>query len=187
MLSISNLSQICAVFAGLLASWLIAEGNPSFHNHDFLVAVETSNFATLADGKYQFCSQPDPKDWRDGAGVCLIFSKAGKYFDGYYGYPHSDSFVCLRGNVDGNLIKGQALAILWNDKPSKDALESAFKWDLEGRLTLSEGKIIRTVNDGEVAAQWILYRNALLNIARFYQYNRPRMTPPSQLCEWSLN
>ncbi|MFH7027824.1 MAG: hypothetical protein ACHBN1_21105 [Heteroscytonema crispum UTEX LB 1556] len=31
--------------------------------------------ATLTDGKYQFCSQGDPKDWRDGAGVCFNQSK----------------------------------------------------------------------------------------------------------------
>ncbi len=48
------------------------------------------SIAKLANGNYQFCSQPKPNDWRDGAGVCLNFVKVGDRIGGYYGYPHSD-------------------------------------------------------------------------------------------------
>ena len=44
----------------------------------------------LTDGTYQFCTEPDPQDWRDGAGACLNFVKQELTLNGYYGYPHSD-------------------------------------------------------------------------------------------------
>jgi hypothetical protein len=142
--------------------------------------------ADLADDKYQFCSQRDPHDWRDGAGVCFVFAKTGNRVDGYYGYPHSDDFICLCGKVDGNRIAGEALAISWAGHQQNQIPESAFHWDSEKRLTISQGNIIHTTKEGEDTIEWILYRNALLNIDGFYQYNRPRMTTASQLCKRNL-
>ncbi|RCJ38391.1 hypothetical protein A6770_13680 [Nostoc minutum NIES-26] len=185
----SNLLNLGVVFATLLANSLISDSQvkgkiPLLPTQKSWIAVQSANIATLANGNYQFCSQPDPKDWRDGAGVCLNFSKVGNRLNGYYGYPHSDNFICIRGTVDNNLIAGEALAILWGVNQLKNTPESAFKWDLEQRLTLSQGHLISTANNGEDAVKRILYRHASLNLEGFYQYNRPRMTPPSQLCEW---
>jgi hypothetical protein len=143
--------------------------------------------ANLADGNYQFCSQPDPKDWRVGAGVCFNFGKISDRVDGYYGYPHSDDFICVRGKVNNNLITGEALEISWAVNPWNKIPESTFKWDSEGRLTLSQGSIIRTSNSENGRINWILFPKASLNITGFYQYSSPKMTPPSQLCEWNLN
>jgi hypothetical protein len=33
--------------------------------------------SNLENGKYQFCGEPKPNDWRDGVGVCLNFAKVG--------------------------------------------------------------------------------------------------------------
>ncbi len=49
---------------------------------------------------------------------------------------------------------------------------------------MEQGSIIHTINDVEGRIDWILFRKAALNIGGFYQYSSPRMTPPSQLCEW---
>ncbi|MEO1149264.1 MAG: hypothetical protein AAFY26_27495, partial [Cyanobacteria bacterium J06638_22] len=38
--------------------------------------------ADLADGAYQFCTEPDPEDWHDGAGVCLNLVKQGTTVEG---------------------------------------------------------------------------------------------------------
>ncbi|OCQ97111.1 hypothetical protein BCD64_16145 [Nostoc sp. MBR 210] len=152
---------------------------------DLRLINQAVNIASLVNGQYQFCSQPDPQDWRDGAGVCFNFSKTGNQVNGYYGYPHSDQFVCVRGIADKNRITGEGLSIVW-DIPQKNTVDSAeFKWDAEENLTLSQANILNTANVDEDSATWILYRKASLNLEGFYQYNRPRMTPVSQLCQWS--
>ncbi|MBD2344163.1 hypothetical protein [Anabaena subtropica] len=190
MLSRSNLAQTLVIFAALLTSGLvfdqqIEEPQRLFDLNSYsLISEKKINIANLANGNYQFCSQPDPKDWQDGAGVCANFHKTGNRFDGYYGYPHSDNFICIRGNLKGNLIAGEALSILWANQQQNNIPTSAFKWDLEERLTLSQGNLINAANHHQDAVQWIIYRQALLNLEGFYQYNRPRMTPVAQLCQW---
>lgn len=148
------------------------------------ITAQKPTAATLVDGNYQLCSQPDPHSWQDGAGVCSIFQKVGRQVSGYYGYPHSDNFICLKGKIDENLITGEALEISGAGREWTDIPQSAFKWDLEGRLTLSQGTIVRTVDDVEGRIDWLLFRKAALNLGGFYQYSSPRMTPPSQLCKW---
>lgn len=120
-----------------------------------------------------------------GAGVCFVFAKTGNRIDGYYGYRHCDRFICLWGKVDGNRIAGEALAISWAGHQQNQIPESAFHWDSEKRLTISQGNIVRTTKDAEDTIEWILDRNALLDIDGLYQYNRPRMTTAAQLCEWN--
>jgi hypothetical protein len=188
----SKLLHRCAVFAVLLVSSLISysqvKGQPlAFLPYpNSLIASNSVNIANLVDGDYQFCSQTDPKDWRDGVGVCLNFHKNGNSIDGYYGYPHSDHFICLRGNVERNIIAGEALEIMWGGNQHHQIPQSAFQWDLEGRLTLNKGKTMSTLVQGEDVTETILYRSAVLNLEGFHQYTRPRMTPPSQLCAWQL-
>jgi hypothetical protein len=179
MLSLIIPAQIFVLFSALLINFF--DWHQSHQKQDTKPQI---NIANLVDGKYQFCSQPDPQDWRVGAGVCANFQKTANQFEGYYGYPHSDNFICIRGNIKGNLITGEAFAILWGRNQENHLPQSTFTWDSEGRLTLSQGNLTRTANHPEDAVQWILYRRALLNIEGFYQYNRPRMTPSSQLCEW---
>ncbi|MDZ8054156.1 MAG: hypothetical protein RMX68_017295 [Aulosira sp. ZfuVER01] len=196
MLNKSHLSQLAIVYLALLAglpiscSQVNSQEIPYSPSQDFEIAAQIGaksvKVADLADDNYQFCSQSAPQDWRDGAGVCFVFAKIGNRVDGYYGYPHSDDFICLRGKVDGNRIAGEALAISWAVHQQNQIPESAFHWDSEKRLTISQGNIIRTTKDGEDPIEWIFYRNALLNIDGFYQYNRPRMTTASQLCKWNL-
>ncbi len=185
----SNLLGLGVVFATLLASSLISysqvKGKQILSSITQLwFTARPVNIASLANSNYQFCSQTDPKDWRDGAGVCFNFNKMGNRVNGYYGYPHSDHFICIRGVVDGSCITGEALATSWAVNQWENRLKSLFKWDLEGRLTLSQGHMI-TTDDDKDGVKWILYRNASLNVEGFYQYNRPRMTSPSQLCDWN--
>lgn len=181
MLSSMNSAQTLVLITALLINGLnLHQPVSKQHNNPKI------NIANLVDGKYQFCSQPDPQDWRVGMGVCANFQKTANQFEGYYGYPHSDNFICIRGNIKGNLITGEALAISWGGNQQNNLPQSTFTWDTEGRLTLSQGNLMHTANHHEDAVQWILYRQALLNLEGFYQYNRPRMTPPSQLCEWNF-
>lgn len=155
-----------------------------------LLAQSQLGVAALADGAYQFCSQPDPADWRDGAGVCFNFNKIGDYIEGYYGYPHSDDFICVRGNVDGSLITGEALAIVWAGSSWDTIPETAFTWDAEGHLTLDQGDFLQTPNHEtpnheSEQTEWILFHSSVLNVDGFYQYAIPRMVAPSRLCDWS--
>ena len=142
------------------------------------------NIATLTNGRYQFCSQPDPEDGRDGAGVCFNFTKTDDRVDGYYGYPHSDYFICVRGAVDGSLITGEALALSWAGDQWSSIPESESTWDQEEHLTLSQGNLIRTAGSDDHRTDWILFRQALLNVSEFYLYASPRMRPASELCVW---
>lgn len=157
-------------------------GIQSQEQPETLIAQPRSTLVDLADGAYQFCSQPQPDDWRDGAGVCLNFQKQGLQIDGYYGYPHSDSFICIRGEASGNVVRGGALALSWMGEQWTMEPESEFKWDAEGHLSLRRGHWIdRAETDDE--SRWILFDQALLDINGFYQYDHPRMQPSSNLCK----
>jgi hypothetical protein len=140
--------------------------------------------ASLSNGSYQFCSQPKPQDWRNGAGVCFNFAKTGDRVDGYYGYPHSDDLICVRGIVKGSLVTGEALAISWGGRQWISIPNPEFKWDEEGHLSLKDGRVIRTAKDRGGRTEWILFSQAKLNAEGFYQYPQTFMTSPSKLCEW---
>jgi hypothetical protein len=142
--------------------------------------------STLANGDYQFCSEPKPNDWRDGAGVCLNFAKAGNRIDGYYGYPHSDVFICIRGISLNNTITGRALGASWSSNEPGEFPQNRLEWDVEKRLRLGRGKIIRSIGDRENRTDWILFQDALLNVKGLYRYTTPKMTPASKLCDWSI-
>jgi hypothetical protein len=139
--------------------------------------------STLANGDYQFCSQPQPNDWRDGAGVCLNFAKVGDRIDGYYGYPHSDVFICIRGNSLEDTITGKALGIFWSGRQPSEIPQNQLEWDTEHRLRLGPGKLIRTIHDQEY---WLLFQSALLDVKGLYQNPTPKMTSVSELCDWSV-
>ncbi|MBE7384766.1 MAG: hypothetical protein F6J95_025545 [Leptolyngbya sp. SIO1E4] len=141
----------------------------------------------LADGAYQFCTEPDPLDWRDGAGVCLNFVKQGTTFQGYYGYPHSNSFVCLRGQLSEDWLQGEGLVLAWAGQTWPEIPQEEFIWDTEGRLYLSQGEIVHSEKSDEGWVCWILFRQARLNLEGLYRYATPRMVSPTQLCDWQFN
>jgi hypothetical protein len=189
MLAKSSFSKLDAILAALLIGIVMVSDRAPAQNYpatpNKIKPQTQSAIATLANGNYQFCSQPDANDWRDGVGVCFNFAKVGNHVEGYYGYPHSDNFICVKGEVNGNFITGEALAISWADHQWLNIPKSTFQWDSEGRLTLSQGNIVRTANDEAGRIDWILFRSAALNASGFYRYSTPRMTPPSQLCHWN--
>jgi hypothetical protein len=139
--------------------------------------------SSLSDGNYQFCSQPDPRDWRDGVGVCFSFSKKEQAIDGYYGYPHSDSFICVRGQVTGNFIVGRALAPYWSVQGEITIPPTEFGWDAEGHLKLNQAEI-RPSGKDKLQESWVTFKTAKLDVSNFYRYNRPRMKPATALCDW---
>jgi hypothetical protein len=144
-----------------------------------------SQLPKLKDGNYQFCSQPDPGGWRVGAGVCFIFSKQGNAVDGYYGYPHSNTFVCIRGKANDDLIQGEGFIPFWQDgAPESQTAPESLK-DQEGRLHLSQGKRMSSPNPGMEGTQILFFAKASLNTNQFYQYSTPRMTAVARLCDWS--
>lgn len=169
----------------------------TIENRDFRVSSSPSSssieqdptktqqaISTLVNGNYQFCTAPPPSDWRSGAGVCFNFTKIGDRVNGYYGYPYTDDFICVRGKVKGNLVTGEALMISWLGREWTSIPKTAFKWDEEGRLTIKDGKIIRTTRDMNGRTDWILFGSAKLDTKGFYRYTKLPLTPPSQLCNW---
>ncbi len=141
--------------------------------------------AALANGTYQFCSQPDPGDWRTGAGVCFTFQKTGQQVEGYYGYPHSDDFICLRGTIQDNVLQGEAFALAWAGAEWKAVPQTEFHWDAEGRLTLSQFSLPAPNQTSPEPPHKLFFRYAQLNLHAFYQYRQPRMQQIASLCTWT--
>lgn len=131
--------------------------------------------ATLADGNYQFCSQPETKDSPFGSGVCFWFRKVNNRVVGNYGYPQSDDSICVNGEVQGNLATGEALAVSWPGSPWENIPQSPVDWDEEGRLKLNKGGIIYTSGSKAERIDWIQFRSAVLNFKGFYRYTQVGM------------
>lgn len=149
--------------------------------------ARSSTLAELSDGNHQICTQPPPKSWRQGEGVCLVFRKQNRHIEGYYGYPHSDGFICLRGQLnDDRRMTGQAYLIAWEGNPGRTPPNKAFFWDEEQQLQLAQGRVIQNQPDRQSESQWILFEKATLNFRSFYLYPKPQMTSPQQLCDWKF-
>lgn len=146
--------------------------------------AQPSTLAKLGNGDYQLCSQVDPQDGRDGAGVCLNIAKRGDRVDGYYGYPHSGNFVCIRGQIDQHRVVGRGLVISWPSHPWPPIQPSQYQWRLDQHLTLKNGYLVRSVREAMGRVDWIEFDEVILDITGFYQYEAVKMRPPSQLCEW---
>ncbi len=185
----------CTPNRGLNLGWFLSLGIVLYFLSPASVAHGTKQITTmetqllnLRDGAYQFCTQPDPQDWRDGLGTCLNVAKQGTTLDGYYGYPHSSAYVCLRGQVSGNWLQGQGLVISWPGYLWPEIPPEEFSWDSpEGRLSLSQGKWVQGDDGEDDSVSWIIFETARLDMQAMYLYNRPRMTSPAQLCDWPLN
>lgn len=150
-----------------------------------VVASQPSTLEKLGNGDYQFCSQIDPKDGRDGAGVCFNFAKRGDRVDGYYGYPHSGTFVCVRGRTEQDQIVGYGLVLAWPGHPWPPIVSSQYKWQLDSHLTLRNGYLVRSLKEQRGRVDWIQFDGAVLNMDGFHQYSTVKMRPPSQLCKWT--
>ncbi len=141
----------------------------------------------LPDGAYQFCTEPDPQDWSDGAGICLNVVKQGLGVSGYYGYPHSDRFICLRGEISTEELAGQALFTSWSAHEWTEIPQEAFFWDEEDRLLLDRSSVIPGADTAESEAlDWIAFQQANFNMQGLHAYSSPRMQPPEQLCDWTV-
>lgn len=152
-----------------------------------VMQAQPPTLAQLSNGYYQICTQPPPKGWQQGEGVCLVFHKQNQHIEGYYGYPHSDAFVCLRGQLnDDRRIVGQGYLHAWGGSQWKTPPNKAFFWDEEQQLQLAQGKVIQNERERQAESQWILFQKATLNFQSFYLYPKPQMTSPQQLCDWSI-
>ncbi|ESA37677.1 hypothetical protein N836_35480 [Leptolyngbya sp. Heron Island J] len=168
-------------------SWLLGLALLSPIAAESQVSTMETLLAPLDDGGYQLCTEPAPQDWHDGSGACLNILKQGTTLEGYYGYPHSGSFICLRGQLSENWLEGQGLVISWAGNAWQDIPQETFIWDHpEERLSLSQGKLVRSEGVAEEQVRWIIFQTARLNMQSMYLYDRPRMTSPMQLCDWSL-
>lgn len=147
---------------------------------------EEGAIATLPNGHYQLCSKPDPMDWRDGAGVCFNFMKTGQNVEGYYGYPNSDEFVCVRGTAKTHLIQGEGLALSWPGAVWYKISDSESTWDVEGHLKIVGGETIRSEGKGDERIDWLRFHKVILDASNFYRYRSPKMTSPSDLCDWKI-
>lgn len=146
--------------------------------------MPSSSIGSWNNGRYQLCTELEPQDWRDGAGVCAVFSKMDRRWDGYFGYPHSDRFICLRGMVVEDLFRGQALTLTWVDSqnPSLASLEK--DWQMEERIHVQQAKILRTepAEDGWVV--WVKFEKVTLDLKGMHRYAKAKMRSPSELCNW---
>ena len=143
--------------------------------------------ADLPDGHHQLCSEPDPKDWRDGAGVCLDFSKQDQYIQGYFGYPHSSDFVCLQGELDSpGIVRGEGHLLIWGEATTDEIPSDRFAWDSTGHLNLNDVGLLRQVGEENFPIYRVLFREAELNTDRFYRYPTPRMKSHLDLCDWPV-
>jgi len=144
------------------------------------------SLSELPDGSYQLCTEPDPGDWTDGAGTCLNIVKQGQYASGYYGYPHSSRFICLRGEILETSLIGEALFAAWSAHHWSNPPQEEFSWDAENRLMLANGMLIAAVEtDRADPIEWVTFQQARLDTQDLYLYPSPRTTEPSQLCDWS--
>jgi hypothetical protein len=141
-----------------------------------LVAQAQDVIATLPDGNYQFCSEPETKDSPFGAGVCFWFRKVNNRVVGDYGYPQSDDSICVSGEMNGNLATGDALAISWPGRVWENIPKSPFYWDEENRLQLHQSSTIHTSGTKDERTDWIQFRNAALNLSGFYRYQNVGMS-----------
>jgi hypothetical protein len=141
-----------------------------------LVAQAQDVIATLPDGNYQFCSQPETKDSPFGAGVCFWFRKVNNRVVGDYGYPQSDDSICVTGEMNGNLATGEALAISWPGRVWENIPKSPFYWDEENHLQLHQASTIHSSGTKDERTDWIEFRNATLNLSRFYRYQNLGMS-----------
>ena len=130
------------ILSSLVAGSLLNAGQAQFGES----ATPSPNLGSFADGSYQVCSEPKSSRF-DGAGVCFVFVKKASHVNGYYGYPHSDGFACLRGSVQGNQVRGEAYIALWDRDRQYEIPPSAFHWDQEERLLLNDGKLIQFAGD----------------------------------------
>lgn len=141
-----------------------------------LVAQAQDVIATLPDGNYQFCSQPETKDSPFGAGVCFWFRKVNNRVVGDYGYPQSDDSICVSGEMNGNLATGEALAISWPGRVWENIPKSPFYWDEESRLQLNQASTIHSSGSKDERTDWIQFRDAALNLSGFYRYQNVGMS-----------
>lgn len=176
--SINGLAQLSLISQG--QQHMQGEGTNAW----VVATLEELAIAILPDGHYQLCSKPDPEDWRDGAGVCFNFNKTGQNIEGYYGYPNSDEFVCIRGTANTNLIQGEGLALSWPGAVWYKISDSELTWDTEGHLKIVQGKVVRSEGKGEERMDWLQFHKVVLDVSRFYRYRSPKMTSPSELCNW---
>lgn len=178
----------CLLFCGIILGL--------FSNSPEVVSITAKRMASntlttdrllkqLDDGTYQFCTQPDPKNKLDGAGACLNFQKLGSYVDGYYGYPHSNHYVCLQGQIEDDVLNGKGLIIIWSaENPELSPLQNEWRWGPEGRLSLNQGEIVHQETFNGDQLSWIEFEQAQLNLQGMYLYDHPRMTPSFLICDW---
>jgi hypothetical protein len=140
-------------------------------------AAEPSfNLAQLGDAAYQFCSEPEPRDWRQGAGVCFWFKKSGNEVVGIYGYPHSGRYIdCISGSLDRQSMVGEALAIASSAEDWPQLPRQGLTWDEEGHLRLGSGKIVHTEKHQSVKLDLVHFRSAVLNLQGFYRYRSAKV------------
>lgn len=144
--------------------------------------IKMSAIATWSNGDYQLCSKPAPDDWQDGAGVCFRFQKLGQQVKGYYGYPHTDNFVCLKGSTQGNQVAGEAFAVSWEGAEWQDLPSGQFQWDAEGHLILSQAEMVPGDKTSKEWTSKVLFHSAQLDLQGFYRYQSLRMKHPTELC-----
>jgi hypothetical protein len=134
------------------------------------------NIARLDDAAYQFCSEPEPRDWRQGSGVCFWFKKVGNEVVGMYGYPHSSRYVdCISGSIDRQAVTGQALAIATSGDDWPQLPQKGLTWDEEGHLQLGTGKIVHTERHQSGQLELIHFRTAVINLQGFYRYSAAKV------------
>lgn len=142
-----------------------------------------ASLEALPDGYYQFCSEPEPSDFRLGAGRCYWFNKIGDQVIGYYGRPHSSDFIdCVKGRIENEKIIGKALSVSWEGEPGLMLKDQSFTWD---DITLASGHLEYQTQGRAGQVQVVEFDQVSLSLTKFYRYSQAKvdqMKPPPVTC-----
>ena len=174
-------------WAGLIALLASSSASVAAQSTPPAVGEQVATMAALQalpDGNHQFCSEPEPQDFRLGAGQCYWFNKQDNEVIGYYGRPHSSDYIdCVKGQIQTESIVGNALEIAWDGNPYPvKGYSDFFPGD---HLILESGQLEHQIQDQSGQVQVVTFARALLSLQNFYRYSQAKveqMQPPPVNC-----
>ncbi len=144
------------------------------------ISSDSLNLNDLPDGDYRLCGPHSSAELSGDQDPCYVFNKSGPQVDGYFGYPNSDSFICVRGNVSPLTVTGEALGLSWAGSIWTALPQTRFNWDPEGHLWLNQAILAHSTDMG----QWILFQDATLHLSGFQHQTSSTARSPLDLCDW---
>lgn len=155
-----------------------------------ITSARAESIEMLSDGKYLFCSElPSNRDGNQWMrGMCFLFRKQGDRIAGNFFIPYSEEGICIIGNLDKNIARGEAMGYSGSDSPDTILAPDSqgptpVNWDVRGYLQVSGGTVSQITESVLYEySGWVHYRRAVLNINGFHRYNESIVSIPTS-CE----